>query len=171
MKKNILYSLFSILVGIGFTVAVVYTYAPQIMILEDESKYDFTQTVQKFEASAKGSCHIIKGQEKSNCWKIPVQHDLKKTMEKHGKSVLNIKVFELCQPELAYKIISRDKERSVASLMPCRVAIYERSDGKVYISRLNTSLFAKMMGGVIPEVMEQATQETEAMLSGIIQLP
>jgi uncharacterized protein (DUF302 family) len=52
--------------------------------------------------------------------------------------------------------------------MPCRVAIYEKSNGKVYVSRMNTGLMGKMMGGIIPEVMAVASRESEEMVAAII---
>jgi uncharacterized protein (DUF302 family) len=105
---------------------------------------------------------------KAKGWKIPTIHDLQATMTKFGKDVKKVMVFELCHPEHAYKILSKDQERVVSSLMPCRVAIYEKSNGKVYASRMNTALMGKMMSGVIPEVMAEASRESEEMLSAIL---
>lgn len=30
----------------------------------------------------------------------------------------------------------------ISAMMPCRVAVYEKADGKTYISRINPGLFA-----------------------------
>lgn len=89
-------------------------------------------------------------------------------MAKFGKEVNKVQVFELCHPDHAYKILSRDAERKVTSFMPCRVAIYEHSDKKVYVSRMNSGLMGKMMGGIIADVMTDASTESEAIISEII---
>ena len=68
----------------------------------------------------------------------------------------------------AEKILKEGDERIVSSLMPCRVAIYEKPDGKVYISRMNSGLMAKTMGGIIAEVMSTASKENEEILNAII---
>ena len=90
---------------------------------------------------------------------------MKETMRKNGKTdVLNAKVLEICQPELSHKILSRDKERIAISMMPCRIAVYEKADGSVIISRMNASLLGKFMPGIIPEVMKSAASESEEII-------
>ena len=157
MKKNLLFSVVGVIVGVLITVFVMYNMAPDLMMLEDVSPYNFEETVSKFEASVK-----------EHGWTIPKVHDLQKSMKKFGKDVKSVKVFELCHPDHAGKILAKNDERLVASLMPCRVAFYEKEDGKVYISRMNSSLMASMMDGIIPEVMDDAAQDTEKMLKAVM---
>ena len=95
------------------------------MFVEDESKYNFEESVERFEKSVK-----------KHGWEMPKIHDLQETMNKFGKTVKPVKIFELCHPDHAEKILKRGKERIVTSLMPCRVSIYEKHNGKVYISCL-----------------------------------
>lgn len=127
-----------------------------MMIIEDEAKYSFEKSYEVFKEST-----LKAG------WKIATIHDLQATMKKFGKDVNKAVVFEICHPEHAYKILSKDGERVVTSLMPCRVAFYERN-GKVYLSRLNSGLMGKMMDGVVPEVMNSASVESEAILKSVI---
>lgn len=145
-----------ILTGITGTGIVLWTNAQNMMIMEDQSKYDFETSVVKFTESVE-----------AHGWKMPAVHDLQATMTKFGKNVKSVKVFELCHPDHAYKILSKDGERIVSSLMPCRVAIYEKN-GKVFVSRMNSALMAKMMEGVIPEVMKEASYENEIILKSIL---
>ncbi|TVQ92334.1 MAG: DUF302 domain-containing protein [Bacteroidetes bacterium] len=127
-----------------------------MMLKEAESKYNFERSVEIFEQTA-----LEMG------WKIPTVHDMQETMKNFGKDVAQMKVFELCHPEHAYEILSRDKERIVSNMMPCRVSIYEKSDGNTYISWMNTSMMGNMMGGVIADVMGVASAESEKMISAI----
>jgi len=99
---------------------------------------------------------------------MPAVHDLQASMSKFDYDVKQVKVFELCHPDYASKILLESDERIVSSLMPCRVAIYEKDDGKVYISRMNTSLMAGMMGGLIKDVMADASNDTEVILESIL---
>jgi len=89
-------------------------------------------------------------------------------MVKYGIDVRSVKVFDLCKPEHSGRILKSDDERIVSSLMPCRVAIYEKNDGKVYFSRLNSGLMAMPMEGIIPEVMADAAFENEKILESIL---
>ncbi len=156
MRKEIIFGIVGLVAGILLTSLFAYRAAPGMMLKEAESKYNFEQSVEVFEQTA----HDMG-------WKIPTVHDMKETMDGFGKEVLNAKVFELCHPEHAYEILKLDDERIVSSMMPCRVSIYEKSDGKVYVSWMNTSMMGNMMGGVIADVMGIASQESEQMISSI----
>lgn len=127
------------------------------MLLEDESKYGFEESVNRFEASVKKSG-----------WALPAVHDLQATMSKHGYNVRAVKVFELCHPDHAVQILEKGEERVVSSMMPCRIAIYEKDDGKVYVSRMNSSLMASTMGKLINAVMTEAATENEIILEAIL---
>lgn len=158
MKKNLLTGIIAFVLGVLLTIFAMYQAAPGLMLLEDEGKFaTFDETVAKLEESVK-----------AHNWKLVTTHDLKKTLEKFGKDVKEVKVFELCHPDHAYKILKENDERIVSALMPCRVAIYEKNDGKVYISRMNSGLMASTMDGVIPEVMKEASVENELILEAIL---
>ena len=158
MKKNLLTGIISFIFGVLLTGIVMYQVAPGMMMLEDESKFSsFEETVTTFEQSVK-----------EHDWKLSTTHDLQKSMAKFGKDVKAVKVFELCHPDHAGRILERDDERIVSSLMPCRIAIYEKNDGKIYISRMNSGMMASMMDGIIPEVMEEAAVQNEEILKAIL---
>ena len=127
------------------------------MFLENESKYNFAETVEKLTAEIE-----------KNTWKVSVVHDLQATLKKNGTDVLPIKVFALCHPQHSSKILLKDDERIVSSLMPCRVSVYEKSNGKSYISRMNTGVLAKSIGGIVEEVMIASSKEVEEILSTLI---
>ncbi|GEM_PF-191150 len=156
MKKEFVFGIAGLFIGILFTSLMAYKAAPGMMLKEAESQYGFNRSVEVFEQTA-----LNMG------WKIPTVHDMRETMQGFGKEVSNAKVFELCHPEHAYRILRLDDERIVSSMMPCRVAIYEKSDGKTYVSWMNTSMMGNMMGGVIADVMGIASAESEAMIRAV----
>lgn len=158
MKKSLLIAASGVIGGIVIALVVTFLSAQSIMLKESESKYSFEKSVEMFEQSAI-----------ENGWSIPTVHDMQKTMDKFDKDVLKAKVFELCHPEHAYEILSRDRERIVLSMMPCRIAIYEKSDGNTYISWMNTGLMGSMMKGVVPEVMKNASGESEEIVSPLLE--
>ena len=127
------------------------------MFLENESKYNFAETVEKLTAEIE-----------KKTWKVIVVHDLQETLKKNGTDVLPIKVFALCHPKHSSKILLKDDERIISSLMPCRVSVYEKSNGKSYISRMNTGVLAKSFGGIVEEVMVASSNEVEEILSSLI---
>ena len=127
------------------------------MFIESESRYGFEETVK-----------ILTETITAGGWKISVVHDLQESMKKSGKEVSPVKVFELCNPKHSYKILSVDELRIYSSLMPCRLSVYEKSNGKVYISRMNTVMLSKQIGGIVETVMTDATKETEDFLKAVL---
>ncbi|MFN3345249.1 MAG: DUF302 domain-containing protein [Chloroherpetonaceae bacterium] len=133
-------------------------YLNEPMLLESESKYSFPETVAKLTAEVA-----------KKAWKISVIHDLQETLKKNGTDVLPVKVFELCHPKHSSKILLKDDERIVSSVMPCRISVYEKSNGKTYISRMNSGILAKSFGGTVESVMTEASREVEEILSLLVE--
>jgi uncharacterized protein (DUF302 family) len=131
--------------------------AQKEMMLENESKKSFDQTVEWLEQVA------VK-----NKWKVLAIHDLQMAMEKNGYEVLPVKVFAICQPQHAFKVLGKDDERIVSSMMPCRVSVYEKSDGKTYLSRMNTSMMASGFEGAVKDVMVTTSEEIVEMIKPIL---
>lgn len=127
------------------------------LFIENVSKYDFNETVQKL---------TMEIEQKS--WKVSAIHDLQQTLMNSGKEVLPIKVFALCHPKHSGRILEKDEERIVSSLMPCRISVYMKSDGETYVSRMNSAILAKSIGGIIEEVMIDSFNEVEEILNEII---
>jgi uncharacterized protein (DUF302 family) len=157
MKTMIAPLMIGLLIGAVITFTVLFYSSPSILLKENKSNYDFQTTVEEFEKSVKATG-----------WLIPVINDLQKSMSNAGKDVRKVKVYEICKPEHAYKVLSQDDERIVSSLMPCRVAFYEKSDGSVYFSRMNSGLMAKPMNKIIRTTMADAAKEIEDVLNSLI---
>ena len=157
MKKKIIAFLISTVAGcIAGALAVTLLITPPMM-LENESRYDFETTLTTVEQSAMGAG-----------WSIPAVHDLQASMAKAGKEVNQVKVFALCNPEYSVKILAGDDERIYSNMMPCRVSVYTKSDGKTYISRLNIPRISKSMPKNVKAVMKGAYKDMEKILSGIV---
>lgn len=128
------------------------------MFFENLSSYDFDTTVSKLSD--------VIGE---NGWKVIFTHDLQETMRKNGKDVLKVKVVELCKPDYAYQILSKDDLRIYANMMPCRISIYEKADGKTYVSRLNSALMSAQIGGIVQEVMSRSFHDAEGFIKTVIE--
>lgn len=111
------------------------------MFFENRSKYGFEETINQL-------TELVP----ENEWKIIQILDLQETMRKNGKDVLPVKVVEMCKPDYAYQLLSEDSQRIYSNMMPCRVSVYEKSDGNTYISRMNSAMFAEQIGGVMQGV-------------------
>ena len=136
---------------------VMYKAAPGMMMVENKSKYGFDETVAKIEAACA-----------ADGWKIPKIHRLDKSVSKIDSTVLPVAVIELCKPIHAVQVLLNDEDKIVSSMMPCRVAIYEKKNGDVIISRMNTGLVAGLFGDVVANTMDHATTDTEAIFKSVI---
>ena len=66
--------------------------------------------------------------------------------------------------------MSVDEEKILSPMLPCRVTLYEKSDGKTYISRMDIGLFTSNMSPLTKEVMNTVAEELEQTISSIIKL-
>jgi len=127
------------------------------MFLENQSKYNFDETVEKLTVEVE-----------LKTWKVSAVHNLQEALKKSGTDVLPIKVFALCHPMYASKILLQDDGRIMSTLMPCRLSVYEKSNGLTYISRMDMGVFTKSIGGDGEDVMMAASNEIEEIISGLI---
>ena len=128
------------------------------VMIENRSQFDFSSTIDSL-------TKIIT----DNGWKITVTHDLQETMKKNGREVLPVKVLEICNPVLAFQILSRDELRDVTPMLPCRISVYEKTDGNTYISRMNAPAFAAFIGGDAAKTIYDAFSEVEEFITLVAQ--
>jgi uncharacterized protein (DUF302 family) len=118
-------------------------------IVEKLSRFTFDKTVDLLVAEA----------EKRE-WKVPSVHDLQQSLAKSGKTVKPVKVIEICKPEYSGKMLELNHERIMSVMMPCRISVYEKEDGKTYIALINSGIMAEGFPDIISAVMKSASDET-----------
>ena len=150
--------LIGVVSGMFLGLLIAFFIAPSLMFREDKNSRDFDVTVARLEKAIE-----VRG------WKTPVIHDLQATMKKFGKEVRSVKVLEICHPDHSYEILNRSEEKIVSSMMPCRISVYEKEDGSVWISRMNSGLLSKPMSPVIRKTMSAAAADVEAIIAEVMQ--
>jgi uncharacterized protein (DUF302 family) len=145
-----------LVIGILLAFFIAFITAPTLMFKETKVDGDFDSTTEKVEKAVL-----------EHGWKIPHVHDLQATLKNFGKDVRSVKVFELCNPEYAYEILRKDQERVISNMMPCRLAVYEKKDGAVYISRMNSGTVAKPMSKVVRKTMTIAARDVENIIDEV----
>ena len=119
------------------------------MVVEKLSRFDFSTTVDKILAEAE-----------RRDWKIPAVHDLQQSLAKSGKEVKPVKVIEICKPQYSGKMLELNDERIMSVMMPCRISVYLKDDGKTYLALLKGDDMAEGQPPAIAEVMKAASDET-----------
>jgi uncharacterized protein (DUF302 family) len=118
-------------------------------ISENQSKFNFDKTVE-----------LLMSEAERREWKIPFVHDLQLSLAKSGKVVKPVKVIEICKPEYSGQMLELSDERIISVMMPCRISVYEKEDGKIYIALINAGALARGMPDTIAIVMKAASDET-----------
>jgi uncharacterized protein (DUF302 family) len=144
-------------VGMLVSAGVMWMVMPSLMIEVSEAKGGFDETVAALEAAIA-----------ERGWVVAGVRDMNKSLAKQGVEFSpRVKLVDLCKAEYAASVLRTD--RQIATMMPCTFAVFEGDDGKVYVSKMNMGLMAKMFGGNVAEVMGGAVVADEkAILKGIL---
>ncbi|MCX6236457.1 MAG: DUF302 domain-containing protein [Bacteroidia bacterium] len=127
------------------------------MIIEKVSPWDFEKTVE-----------LLKGAAEQREWNIPAIHDLQQSLAKSGKEVKPAKVIEICKPEYSGKMLEKNHERISSILMPCRISVYMKEDGKTYIAMINGTALAAGLPETVCDVMTAASNEVNEIVDSVI---
>ena len=138
MKKIIL----GIGIGIVLTMIAMMIAMPKMMLHENESPLGYAETIACLENNVT-----------NGGWIISRKIDLCKSMAKYGKCIQPVTLLKICKADYADKILNTDEAMYVSVMMPCTMAIYQKSDKKTYVSTMNTKLMGRMFGGIIADVM------------------
>jgi len=127
------------------------------MIIEKVSPWDFEKTVELLTKAA------VKKE-----WNVPATHDLQQSLAKAGKTVNSVKVLEICKPEFSGKMLEKNDERIASVMMPCRISVYLKEDGKTYVAMINGAALAAGMPETVRSVMSAASDEVNEIVDSVV---
>ncbi|NVO10498.1 MAG: DUF302 domain-containing protein [Bacteroidales bacterium] len=127
------------------------------IIVEQVSPFDVPTTVEKL---------IVAATQRE--WQNPAIHNLQQSLAKAGKAVRPVQVIEICKPEYSGKMLEKSDERIVSVMMPCRISVYEKEDGKTYVALINASAMIHDMPPTIADAMLGASDETFEIVKSVI---
>ena len=130
--------------------------AKNTFVIEKQSRFGFDETVDLLVAEAE-----------RREWKIPAVHDLQQSLAKSGKSVKPVKVIEICKPVYSGQMLELNDERIMSVMLPCRISVYAKDDGRTYTALLDGSSMAAGQPGKIARVMKAASDETFEIVSTV----
>ena len=129
------------------------------LIIEHVSPFTVPVTVEKLIEVAKH-----KG------WQNPAVHNLQLSLAKSGKEVLPVEVVEICKPEYSGSMLEKNDERIVSVLMPCRISVYEKNDGKTYVALLDMSQLTDGMTQTATKAVQSASDESFEIVKSVVGL-
>ena len=126
------------------------------MLVEVPSPLGFDETLARIEANAKEL-----GWKVPKKWKVNFRGNLKRVT---GKDIGPNKVLKMCEPHAATELLLKDEYKMLTAMMPCTIAVYEKSDGKTYVSMMNLELMGKMYGGDVATMATKLAPQMDQML-------
>ena len=146
-------------VGVLLCGVIAFMAMPSLMIVTRQSKLGFDETVAALEKRIGEHGWAIQGGQ-------PI--DMNQSMAKHGVTFKpRVKLVKLCNAEYAKDVLTTD--RHVSTMMPCTFSVWEGDDGKVYLSKMNLALMAKMFGGNVAKVMgKKVVHDEEEILQDLL---
>ena len=129
----------------------------KMMFLEDESKYEFNKTVEE-----------LKSILEKNGWDVTRKTDMQEHYAQYGFETRDMVTFEICKPEGAVAILNEDDFTRMLPFMPMRVAVYKKTDGKIYISGIRLKMMKKCSSGVVKDVMKVGAVDLELAIGELI---
>lgn len=129
------------------------------MVTEKKSRLGFNETVNTLQDVAR-----------KRGWEIGPVVDMQEAMLKAGqKNPRPFKMMGLCKRDLAENLLKAQAAQKVMPFAPCRISVFEGTDGKVYIAKPNTEFMAQMATPAFEPLLKQLAAEETALLAGIIE--
>lgn len=125
------------------------------MIKELKSPYDFDKTVEVMadRINNKDGWHVT-----------DIIDQNKEVTENGGFPIGDYKIIKYCSGEYSARMLAPDEQKKMGNMMPKTFAVYQKSDGQVFISTMNGAVMGKFFGGEIEEIIEEVSLEVEDMM-------
>ncbi len=147
--------IFGFIIGILFAGIAISVSSGEMMIKEFKSPYNFEKTVTVM-------TNRINNKEG---WHVTNIIDQNKEVTNHGGTPIgNFKIIKYCHGGYSGRMLKVDSRKKIGNMMPKSFAVYEKSDGKVFVSTMNGAIMGKLFGGEVEKIIEQVSLEVEDMM-------
>jgi len=160
MKRIVFATIFflGIAAGLFFSGIFMNISAERVFFKEIVSPFDFDKTVDV----------LTKRINAADGWNVTAVIDQQQTVLKNGGGDIGkLKIIQYCSGKYAHQMLKDDQRKKIAVMMPKSFAVYEKSDGRVYIALMNGAFMAKVLRGDAYGILENVSLEVEGMLSFI----
>ena len=130
--------------GVLFTALLGWQMMPSMMFTERQSQFDMEETIARIQQNI---------QQTGNGWELSGLRNPARAIQRDGGNVLPVMMVEACSTKYSKPILNDDTVRYLSILMPCKITVYKKNDGKTYIGTMNAGLMGKMIGPLVGEVM------------------
>ena len=142
------------LAGVLVVAVAGYVMMPHLMFKETVSPFGMEETVARIQHNIQDDPEL-----KEHGWSLSGLRNPAKAVQTDGGNVLPVMMIEACSTKYSGPILKEDTVRFLSILMPCKISVYKKQDGKVYIGTMNAGLMGKMFGPLVGEVMGKVAQD------------
>lgn len=129
--------------------------AGNMLLKEVRSPYDFEKTV--------GT--VVERIQAQSGWHVVAVIDQNAEVQEHGgRPIGKFNIIQYCSGESSSEMLSADDRKKIGAMMPKSFAVYEKSDGQVYLSTANGMVMGKLFGGETENIIEKVSLEVESVL-------
>ncbi|MFH1195837.1 MAG: DUF302 domain-containing protein [bacterium] len=142
-------------IGILFTAIAINLSTGNMMLKEIKSPYDFEKTVEV----------LTQRINSQPAWHVVTVIDQNAEVQKHGgKPIGKFNIVQFCSDKYSSEMLGNDNRKKIGAMLPKTFAVYEKSDGQVYLSTSNGMVMGKLFGGETEEIIERVSLEVESIL-------
>jgi uncharacterized protein (DUF302 family) len=98
-------------------------------------------------------------------WSVLNANNMAGVLSERGFMLHPVVILDVCSGQYSARILGNDEYRPISPFMPCRVSIYQTSDGRVFVARMNTSAFAGLMPPEVAEMMAASDREIDRVIA------
>ena len=139
-----------IFVGAVVAALLIYNLAAGMMFREVPSQFGMEETVARIQQNV---LHA------GNGWALSGLRNAAKPIEMSGGNVLPVMMIEACSTNYSAPILKDDSLRFLSNLMPCKISVYKKNDGKVYIGLMNAQLIGGLFGSKVGDIMAKVAAD------------
>ena len=146
---------FGFVLGVVFAGVAINIAAPQMLIKEVHSPYDFAKTVRVIRERIEASEH----------WHVVTVYDENAECVEHGgEPIGRMSIIKYCSGHYASKMLQADERKHLGAMMPKGIAVYENSRGEVLIAMSNGAVMGELFGGQVGRIIEEVSREVEQIM-------
>ncbi len=158
MKTKILiivFLFFGFIAGIVFSGVVLSVSSGEMLAKEFKSPYDFDKTVAVMTERINGK----------DGWHVTNVIDQNKAVSENGGFPIGkFKIIKYCHGGYSAEMLKTDDRKKIGAMMPKSFAVYEKSDGQVFVATMNGAVVGKLFGGEIEKIIEESSLDIESIM-------
>ena len=145
----------SFIAGGVFVAVVAWNSLGGLMFSEQVSPFSVEETTARIQQNIQAA---------GNGWSISGLRNPAKPIEADGGNVLPVLLIEACSTVYSGPILKEDSVRFLSLLMPCKISVYKKNDGKVYIGILNAGMIGRLFGPMVGDIMAKVVVDQKKFL-------